>query len=220
MLDANSIKEVANRFVRKGVDPNMFSTQQNLWVPVVIEGFPFPAGGSPPLGTAVWLRSVPSVKTLLALGADPLLTGPEEIQHMRHSPLHLAVSLRLHEIVELIFNHLSSCKRELANPNYAKDFLLWIFGEVVGSKDLWRRWATHGSELQYALKRTIQLWIDHDADKSCLRSDGATPLALACQKHPCQRYIVQGLLEAGCNPNEYAGDSRGSLRLFTCIWNY
>jgi len=62
-----------------------------------------------------------------------------------------------------------------------------------------------------AAKHTIDLCIAHGANLSALRYDGAKPLALACQKHPCQVFIVDALLEAGCDPNEHARNDQGVL---------
>lgn len=204
--------DVAKMFFKNGADPNADASMS--WIQH-FDGFPFPLD-VPPLSMAIMIRNIRGVRVLLQLGADPL----KEVgvgMLTKHTALELAISLHLYDVVQVLITHIKQ-KRPQDLSIHIPGTLVAFTGYVIGGRDQLLRWLLHGSDYQRACKETLRICMDLGARLNDYTLTGSTPLLYACCFHPCQKYIIETLLEAGSDPN--LQNKNGQPPLQCCMNNW
>lgn len=118
------IENIASQLASVGFDVNKAISSRDWLPPLGIELY------GTPLHVATRLRSLPAVKALIRLGADPLVTS-----RTSRSPLEEAICLHLPEVVYIMSESQHSCGEKLRDSFKAIG--------TVSSKGIFDKWLLH-----------------------------------------------------------------------------
>ncbi|KAM7203468.1 hypothetical protein V8F20_004062 [Naviculisporaceae sp. PSN 640] len=202
MLHDSDIDEAGQLLCKAGADPNMVSPTGNTQTIFLAGPDVFFDIAGPPLDTAIQMGHRQAVRVLLKLGADPLLKIRSRLTKAPHTPLGLAISFHLHDIVDDILVHISTTRPEQMTTRVRDRLLLSISGDVYVGKVMFIRWLLHGSNYETACSKTVSVCISHGAEINkgdCLEE--FHPLVTAAMEGAKQQYVLETLLRHGADPN-------------------
>lgn len=166
-----------------------------------------------PLGRAVLMKSLPAVKVLLKLGANPLAKLDLKMSKVGQSAIEIAALLTLPHILEVLLLYLDQTSTEkqpfifdegtMLRTAHAKTFLSF------DSTSLQSRLVRHGAEYKVAMFQTLQiLHRRHQTHRTWLNADSPSQVpgqALCEEVKRGNIDIVEALLELGHDANGSPG---------------
>jgi len=204
-FEDETIPEIANLLVASGADVNARVGGRSIFGETLL-GSLFIDSSGPPLMTNTWAGNETAVRTLLQLGADPLLRKFEsEDSSSWPNSLELAVSLHLYNITDMMLENIIA--RGLGACREVKS----VICHLAQRGDILHRWLLHGSNYVIACRKTIDVCLQHGCSFSEESEQGSIPVSQTVAMNPCLRYSLKALLDAGANPN--ATDTLGRTAL-------
>jgi ankyrin repeat protein len=195
-FEDEDIPELANLLVANGADLNMRETSitGEFWFNSMFVDF-----AGPPLIPNTWFGNEIAVRTLLQFGADPLLRTHGAGDYVGYNALELAVSLHLYGIVDLMLENVASCG--LGDRPEVKSVICHLAGRIQTGKGITHRWVLHGPDYVAACRKTIDVCLKHGCSFDLQFEVGSIPVSETVAMNPCQRYVLEALLDAGADPN-------------------